>query len=214
MEQPKQIGTALAAVLPTSKSSTTCMPTSNNSANLKQLALTRRFGHSDQFLTRVNPETQTAFAKNPRAAIMGDYPTLTDIRETYGPTFPTQWLMPQIVDVSLFVGVKNLDQRQQMQLAQVIATEYHYLKVTELLLFFYRFKTGRYGRFYGAVDPLIVTSALHEFIFERNEMLDRYEQEDLEAREAEERRRNPPMTREEWIEIKTLIAMYNSDYTL
>ena len=176
--------------------------------------MTRRFGHSDQFLTRVNPETQTAFAKNPRAAIMGDYPTLTDIRETYGPTFPTQWLMPQIVDVSLFVGVKNLDQRQQMQLARVIATEYHYLKVTELLLFFYRFKTGRYGRFYGAVDPLIVTSALHEFIFERNEMLDKYEQEDREAREAEERRRNPPMTREEWLEIKTLIAMYNSDYTL
>lgn len=133
---------------------------------------------------------------------MGDYPTLTDIREAYGPTFPTQWLIPQIVDVSLFVGVKNLDQRQQMQLAQVIATEYHYLKITELLLFFYRFKTGRYGRFYGAVDPLVVTSALHEFIFERNEMLDRYEQEDREAREAEERKRNPPLTYEQWLEIK------------
>lgn len=133
---------------------------------------------------------------------MGDYPTLADINIAYGPSFSQQWLVPQIASLALYTGAKNLDTYQQRSLASVIATEYYYLKVTELLLFFYRFKTGRYGRFYGAVDPLIVTSALHEFIFERNEMLDKYEQEDREAREAEERKRNPPLTYEQWLEIK------------
>jgi hypothetical protein len=145
---------------------------------------------------------------------MGDYPTLTDIRLAYGNRFPEQWLAAQIADVTLFVGAKNLDKRQQAQLAGIIAAEYHYLKVTELLVFFYWLKTGRYGHFYGNADPQVILCALRDFINERNELLERYELEERERKEIEEKKRNPPMTREEWLEIKNIIAMYNSDYTL
>ena len=173
--------------------------------------MTQRFGHSDEFLRKVSPETQIAFAQNVEAAIMGDYPTLTDIKLCYGSSFPVQWLLPQIVDMTLFVGAKNLDERQQIQLAQVIAVEYHYLKVTEFLVFFHRFKSGRYGRFYGAVDPLVITCAIRDFISERNEFIAVYEQQERERREAEQKK--DAMSREEWIEIKTIIAMYNPEYT-
>lgn len=145
---------------------------------------------------------------------MGDYPTLADINIAYGKSFAQQWLVPQIASLALYTGAKNLDTYQQRSLAAVIATEYYYLKVTELLLFFHRFKAGHYGRFYGNVDPMVITCALREFIHERNELLERYEQEARERKEIEEKKRNPPMTRDEWLEIKTLIAMYNPDYTV
>ena len=68
---------------------------------------------------------------------MGDYPTLTDICLSYGKTFSEQWLYPHISDLSIFTGAKNLDKEQVRSLASVIAAEYRYLKVTELLLFFH-----------------------------------------------------------------------------
>ena len=132
---------------------------------------------------------------------MGDYPTLTDICLTYGKTFSEQWLYPQIADLAMFTGAKNLTKEQMRGLASVIAVEYRYLKVTELLLFFYRFKTGRYGRFYGAVDPMVITCALREFMKERNSLIDIYERE-LREQYLEEQKKLPVITREQWLEMK------------
>lgn len=162
----------------------------------------QRFGSSDDFLCKVTPDTQAAFALKVEQAVMGDYPTLTDIRLAYGNRFPEQWLAAQIADVTLFVGAKNLDKRQQAQLAGIIAAEYHYLKVTELLVFFYWLKTGRYGHFYGNADPQVILCALRAFIPDRNEIIAEAEQRERMEREREERRLNPPITREEWERIK------------
>ena len=68
----------------------------------------------------------------------------------------------------------------------MIATEYYYLKVSELMLFFHRFKTGRYGRFYGSVDPLVITTSLRDFVRERGIAYEQHEQEERERREKEE----------------------------
>lgn len=45
------------------------------------------------------------------------------------------------------------------------------------MLFFHRFKAGRYGRFYGSVDPLVITTALREFLRDRNLVYDQHRQE-------------------------------------
>ena len=103
---------------------------------------------------------------------MGDYPTLNDLRTAYGKQFAAAWLVPQIYDMSAFTGARNLTEKQQEQLADILAVEARELKVTELMLFFYRFKTGRYGRFYGSVDPMVVTTALQDFLRERQEIID------------------------------------------
>lgn len=47
------------------------------------------------------------------------------------------------------------------------------LKVSELLLFFHWLKCGRYGRFYGMVDALFITSALLAFMDERKADINR-----------------------------------------
>ena len=133
---------------------------------------------------------------------MGDYPTLFDICLAYGKTFAEQWLYPQIADLSMFTGAKNLNAEQVKNLASVIAAEYRFLKVTELLLFFHRFKTGRYGRFYGSVDPMVITCALRDFIKERNALLDLYERAEKERIASENKQ--PTMTYEEWLKIKVV----------
>lgn len=135
----------------------------------------KRFGSDQMFKTIVNPNTQVDFGSNPQQAIMGDYPTLIDIDAAYGKGFAVEWMIPHIDNLSSFSGGKNVTEEQQLELSRIIATEFRYLKVTELLLFFYRFKTGRYGRFYGSVDPLSVTCALRDFIKERNLFIDQTE---------------------------------------
>lgn len=176
----------------------------------KQLAITNRFGNRDQFLLKVNPDTQTSFALKQQQAIMGDYPTLADICIAYGKTFSFQWLVPQITDLTLFTGAKNLTKEQIRSLAKVIAAEYHYLKVTELLLFFHRFKTGRYGRFYGSVDPMVITCALREFLSERNSLIDIYEREQR-AEAIEQEKELPVMTHEQWLEYKKQHSIEQKD---
>lgn len=150
---------------------------------------------------------------------MGDFPTLADINAAYGKGFASDWLMPQIFNLVANCGAKNLTLEQEVELSRIIAAEYYYFKISELLLFFYRFKTGRYGRFYGSVDPMVITCALREFRRERNDLIDLYEQQRREDEEAEYNKAHPPMTREQYIdslgiEIKTIIAMYNSNYTV
>lgn len=136
---------------------------------------------------KLNPAAQIYAGKNPERSIFGEAPTLAVMRKAYGEGFPASWLMPQIFDLVVYSNSKGtLNERQAEFLAEAIANEYFFLKASELLLFFYRFKLGRYGHFYGVVDPMKVTQALAEFVRERNAAIDAKRQEE----EKEERERS------------------------
>ena len=99
------------------------------------------------------------------------------------------WLVAQLYNLSEYCGCKGkLEGKPLEECAHIISMEFHYLKVSELMLFFYRFKTGRYGRFYGSVDPLIITESLRMFCDERSSAYTRHEQEQRKQREAEQRK--------------------------
>lgn len=100
------------------------------------------------------------------------------------------WLLPQLYNLSEYCGVKNkLEGTPLLECASIIGNVYHYLKVSELMLFFYKFKAGKYGRFYGNVDPMIITSSLQLFVRERNEFYFKYDQEQREKEYEESRKR-------------------------
>ena len=61
--------------------------------------------------------------------------------------------------------------------ASVIAAMFGTLKISEVMLFFFLFKGGKYGKFYGAVDPITITCALQEFMVKRAADIDFYERE-------------------------------------
>ena len=145
----------------------------------------KRYGSRDNFFTTLNPSVQLIAGRDPEHAVLSeDAPTLAIMRHAYGEGFPATWLMPQILDLVVYSNSKGtLSDRQAEFLAEVIANEYGFLKASELLLFFYKFKAGEYGHFYGAVDPMRITMALDEFCKERERILERHkrEQEKMQA---------------------------------
>ena len=121
------------------------------------MAVRQQFGTRENFLQAFNPSLQIGAARNPDRAYFGKAPTLGLLKKTYGDNAATMWLLPQLYDLCEYTGAKKMDVQQATMLAEVIAQQYGCLKVSELLLFFFRFKTGVYGRFYGTVDPLVIT---------------------------------------------------------
>lgn len=110
----------------------------------------------------------------------------------------TMWLIPQLYDLSEYCGVKDkLEGKSLEECASVIASEFYYLKVSELMLFFHRFKSGRYGKLYGSVDPLAITTSLREFLKERAREIERRKSMEMEAEERESRKN--AISRDEYI---------------
>ena len=146
-----------------------------------------------QFLNKMSPSEQITAGRYPDRAYFGKAPTLAIINKTYGEGTAATWLIAQIHDLCEFTNSRGkLDERQMTMLAEIIANEYAFLKSSELLLFFYNFKAGKYGRFYGTVDPLIIEEALAEFMAERQHQIDLKESEEKKREEAEHQRQVVP----------------------
>lgn len=118
------------------------------------------------------------------------------------------WLLPQILDLVVYSNSKGtLNEQQATFLAEAIAQEYYYLTASELLLFFYRFKTGRYCRFYGVVDPMMIMQALETFFKERCIAIAKHESELADAERAEHAR--TAITPQEYCRRHGFPEMYN-----
>lgn len=117
---------------------------------------------------------------------MGKAPSLQTLTETFGYENTIVWLEIQLKDLSEFAGCKDKLTVQQIDnIARLIAHCYPTFKLTELMYFFVQFKAGKYGKFYGAVDGLKITSALQEFSDERKLLKDEfYKEEEAEQQEV------------------------------
>ena len=149
--------------------------------------LISKYGNREAFLSSFNPDVQRRICVNSELCMFGDYPTLATLRNGYGNNAPVMWLIPQLHNLSEYCGCKEKLQGNPLEeCASIIASEYHYLKVSEVMLFFYRFKLGHYGRFYGSVDPLVITTSLREFLQERAYAYERRKREERDRRREEE----------------------------
>lgn len=152
----------------------------------KTMLVKAKFGTREQFFEKMNPSIQRIAAKHPDRCHFGDAPTLAMLSKTYGESAASNWLMAQLTDLVAYTNSRGMLTDEHIEvLADTIAQEYWYLKASELLLFFYRFKLGRYGHFYGNIDPMKITIALDKFLGERSEAFDK-QRKDEERREREE----------------------------
>ena len=144
------------------------------------------YGSREKFEMTFAPNKQQVYCVHPERCYFGNAPTLQTIALAYGENAPTAWMVIQLSELAEFCGSKDkLDTHQLDECAKIIASSVRFLKITELMLFFYRFKLGLYGKFYGAVDPLTITSALLEFRRERNNVYFRHENE-MRQRQSKE----------------------------
>ncbi len=164
--------------------------------------LKNKFGDWNKCLVIFNPDNQVTLAKRQNNDwITADVPTLAELNAAYGKTASIQWLVIQIYNISEFCGCKDkLSTAQIHELSRIIEASYYHLKLTELMMFFYRFKTGRYGKFYGAVDPMVITCALREFMDERNSRIDQVENE--RRRKQEEKETKNAVSYKEYLKMK------------
>lgn len=156
-----------------------------------------RYKTSKNFLALFNPDMQYDYCANLQRCYMGKAPTLTVVNEAFGKNITETWLAIQIQNLSEFSGVRDkIDTTQIDMLAKVIIATFPYLKVTELMHFFLLFKSGKFGKFYGVVDGLVITEALQDFCRERNDMIYQFEQEEHKRKEEiEQERRDKTVAR-------------------
>lgn len=108
---------------------------------------------------------------------MGTAPTLGLVRATFGNNTATVWVSLQLENLSEYAGCAGkLSKRQYEELSQMIVNTYPYFNLTEVMLFFQQFKSGEYGTFYGAVDPIKIMEALRSFDRQREQAHIHYEQ--------------------------------------
>lgn len=163
-----------------------------------------RYGNAEEFLKLFTPDLQLMAATHPERAYLGTAPTLATVAFGYGRPTAIVWICTQAENINSFAGVKaKLSVERQKELAGLFLAEYPYLKVSELLLFFHRIKCGRYGRFYGTVDALFITSAMLLFLEERRTEISRFKT----ARKKAEEMLKPAstgggITFDEYLELK------------
>lgn len=129
----------------------------------KAVNLMKSYPSYESFFVEFNPSRQVDFGEDEKKAIMGEYSPIAVLDVAYGNGTAAAWLVEHIGNLNTYSGSKNMDDKQTKVLAQMLATEYKYMKLSVMMLFFYRFKCGHFGKFYGKVDPMVITCALKDF---------------------------------------------------
>ena len=118
------------------------------------------------------------------------------------------WLVPQLTNLAEFSNCKTSFGKEQIRsCAEMIVAEYYYMKMTELMLFFYKFKNGEYGQFYGSVSPMVIMVSLRQFKRERNDAIFQHESL-LKEKEREESRKGTISAEEYYAPKKKAILDY------
>ena len=135
---------------------------------------------------------------------MGSAPTLNDVMEQYGEAVALSWISAELYDFAEFVGCRwKLQESQYNGLSRIILAKYPHLKLTEVMLFFFTCKSGKYGHFYGTIEPMTVMGHLASFVNnDRNAIIHARDVREKARSKAADGVAGKPITYEEYLRIK------------
>lgn len=122
--------------------------------------------------------------------IIGGAPTLATIYDAYGEATLYDLLNSFILDYVVFCGMANRTSAMQIDnISHTIFNKYHFLKVTEIMLFFCMAKNGELvnskgenvARMYGTFNGEVLTNALLLFKQHRDNVITITEQQKAKA---------------------------------
>ena len=180
--------------------SESCLSLEQKAANFRRLCPSY-----EKFCVTYNPVRQINFGADERAALMQESSALSILDAAYGVGSSASWLAEHLGELNTFSGSKNMDDEQVKNLARMIAAEYGDMKLSEIMLFFYRFKLGHFGKFWGKVDPIVITCALKDFkeeIFRKQQEYINREYKEKEARIKQKREDD----RQRWSDCQTALC--------
>ncbi len=160
------------------------------------------------FAERFNPSIQLSLIKlSPNYVLCYNlnYPTLQEVDDAYGTEALINWLKIHFNNLNDYVGTRErMDMEQINEISFLFFYDCSILKISEVAFFFIQVKNGRFGEFYGAVDPLRLMTAKNRFMDERKEALHKYriEQEKAHTEAERERSRQNAITYEQYLALK------------
>lgn len=130
----------------------------------------------EKILEMFNPSKQSFYAQNSLdRCFSGNAPTLLQLNAKFGLEMGKNWLMIQLTDLFLFSGIKDQIQMSQIEsISDTIIASYGFLKLTEVMVFFHMFKSGKYGSFFNRFDGITICAGLNEFLDYRKGMRSRH----------------------------------------
>lgn len=110
-----------------------------------------------------------------RAVMTDKAPTLAELEYMFGRDKAIAWLYLMLLDVINYFSVGDgLTEYQCKSLCESIISSYPAMKASEVMLFFKWFKSARYGRFYGKMDPMVIMDGLAKFRWDVNDIRAEY----------------------------------------
>lgn len=148
-----------------------------------------RYGNASQLLATFNPDKQGVYSLQQERCLVGKAPSIARVAQTYGSNVATCWMELQVNNLIEFAGIeRKRDNKQTEDIATVLMSNAPFLKLTEWMLFFHRFKSGEFGTLYGTIDGIKILEALSKFKAWRMAELTRIEAERMLRKKEEEGR--------------------------
>lgn len=143
--------------------------------------------------SRFDPSKWGYVAQNAEKAYKADVPYLIHIENTYGRAYATMWIRAHVLALFGSSSCKDEEIANGIKLfAETFTSQTKGFKLSELMLFFARYKAGRYDNSYSAFDARRIGNAFFkEFLPERNRELDKIVREE-EQMKIEKRSFTPP----------------------
>jgi hypothetical protein len=201
--------------LPSTSSVPTSLPTSSLSSPDKIARAIQSFG--DEYREMVFCKYQKPMVI--KKAVSEKAPTFHDVTNFWGEESTKFWLRFHIAETFAFLGIYDTASKYQVQHTADLIMQHEIfgqLTLSEFLCFLQRFKMGEYGKIYQSnrPNPQEFLACLRPFW---NELcLERGKQAEKERQERISKAVHDPsnITKKEWIELKIITAMYNSDYVV
>ncbi len=102
------------------------------------------------------------------AVFKSNFPTLGEVKRTYGYEFLQAYLEGWIVNLREFVNIgKKMTDMQTFETAMIILQDYKFLTIADINLLFKRAKSGYYGNLYDRLDGQIIIGWFRRYFSER-----------------------------------------------
>ena len=147
-----------------------------NSEGKTTVTLTTRYGDAANFCRLFSLKDASEYLSHPERCVTGKAPTLDETTCSYGHQVTRAWVQKQLFALSEMCGTKGrMTQEQAHFCAGQLIAGFGYLKVTDVLLYFSSLIAGRYGYFYGQVDPQHVMAWMDLYLKDRAAIFNRHE---------------------------------------
>ena len=159
---------------------------------------------ADNLLSIFSADKQPKYCLHEERCVTGKAPTLKDVSEKHGDSVTMRFLVGQLLDFADFVGCRNRMADSQFHgMARIIFVKYPFMKLTEFMLFLFDCKMGKYGRFYGTIEPMTVMANLTDFMNnERGRIIHAHDENEKRKVNASNGVAGKPITYEEYLRIK------------